>query len=106
MQVHEIIPAVRQLCLDANYELRSDTLDAYKRALEVEESPAGREVLRQLLRNAGIAREQKVPFCQDTGYAVLFIELGQEVHITGGSFYDALQEGVRQGYEQGYLRKS
>jgi len=106
IQVQEIIPAVRQLCLDANYELRSDTVEAYRRALEVEESPAGREVLRQLLRNAEIAKEQKVPFCQDTGYAVLFIELGQEVHIAGGSFYEALHEGVRQGYAQGYLRKS
>ena len=106
LSVKEIIGAVRQLCLDANYELRPDTIDAYRKALADEESPTGREVLRQLLRNAEIARAQKVPFCQDTGYAVLFVELGQEVRIRGGGFAEALNQGVREGYDQGYLRKS
>ena len=106
ISVTEIVGAVRQLCLDANYELRPDTIDAYRKALADEESPTGREVLRQLLRNAEISRAQQVPFCQDTGYAVLFVELGQEVRILGGGFAEALNQGVREGYDQGYLRKS
>jgi fumarate hydratase subunit alpha len=71
-----------------------------------EDSEVGREVLKQLIRNAEVAKEQGIPFCQDTGYAVVFVELGQEVHIVGGSFVDALNEGVRRGYQEGFLRKS
>jgi fumarate hydratase subunit alpha len=92
--------------IDANIEIRPDTVAAYHRALEQEESETGREVLRQLILNAEAAKAQRIPFCQDTGYAVVFVELGQSVHITGGSFVDALNEGVRQGYLQGFLRKS
>jgi fumarate hydratase subunit alpha len=106
IHVDDIIATICQLCIDANIEIRSDTLEAYHRALKQEESAAGREVLQQLIRNAQVAKTQRIPFCQDTGYAVVFVELGQNVHITGGFFGDALDEGVRQGYAQGFLRKS
>jgi fumarate hydratase subunit alpha len=107
-QIHidEIVSTVRQLCIDANIEIRPDTLQAYRRALDDEESEVGREVLEQLIRNAAVAIKQRLPFCQDTGYAVLFVELGQDVHIIGGSLSEAFNEGVRQGYRDGYLRKS
>jgi fumarate hydratase subunit alpha len=81
-------------------------LDAFQQALEKEESPTGRDILKHLLVNAQIARDEKIPMCQDTGLAVVFVELGQEVHIVGGSLKDAIEEGVRQGYQEGYLRKS
>lgn len=106
IHVDDIVATLRQLCIDANIELRPDTVAAYHRALEQEESEIGREVLQQLILNAEAAKTQRIPFCQDTGYAVIFVELGQNVHITGGSFVDALNEGVRQGYQQGFLRKS
>jgi fumarate hydratase subunit alpha len=102
----KIINTVRQLCIEANCQLRDDTVCALKQALNTEESPLGKEVMRQLLQNAEIARVEGMPFCQDTGYAVLFVEIGQEVHISGGSLTEALNEGVRQGYREGYLRKS
>jgi fumarate hydratase subunit alpha len=106
VHVDEVIATVRRLCIDANLELRPDTVAAYQRALDVEESAAGREVLQQLLSAAEVARTQRLPFCQDTGYAVLFVELGQDVHIVGGDLTAALDEGVRQGYRDGHLRKS
>ncbi len=106
IHVDEIILKVRQLCIDANIEIRPDTIDAYYKALKIEESEIGREVLRQLIRNAAVAKEQRLPFCQDTGYAVLFVELGQDVHMIGGSLSEAFNEGVRQGYRDGFLRKS
>jgi fumarate hydratase subunit alpha len=106
IHVDEIISTVRKLCIDANIEIRPDTLQAYRRALGEEESEIGREVLRQLIRNAQVAKEERIPFCQDTGYAVLFVELGQDVHIVGGLLADSLNEGVRQGYRDGFLRKS
>jgi len=106
IHVDDIVVILRQLCIDANIELRPDTVAAYHRALEQEESEIGREVLQQLILNAEAARTHRIPFCQDTGYAVIFVELGQSVHISGGSFVDALNEGVRQGYRQGFLRKS
>ena len=106
IHIYKIVSTVRQLCIDANIEIRPDTINAYHKALKIEESEVGREVLEQLIRNAAVAKEQRLPFCQDTGYAVLFIELGQEVHITGGLLKDALNEGVRQGYRDGFLRKS
>jgi fumarate hydratase subunit alpha len=101
-----ITAAVRGLCLEANFVLPCDTLDAYRRALETEESEVGCAVMRQLIRNAEVARADRVPFCQDTGYAVLFVELGQEVHVAGGALGAALDAGVRDGYRDGYLRKS
>jgi len=106
IHVSDIVAELRQLCIDANIEIRPDTVEAYRRALGQETSEIGREVLQQLIRNAEAARAQRIPFCQDTGYAVVFVELGQDVSITGGSFADALNEGVRQGYQQGFLRKS
>jgi fumarate hydratase subunit alpha len=106
IHVEKIIENVRQLCIDANCHLRDDTLCALNQAMKTEASPLGREVLQQLLQNAEIARTEGMPFCQDTGYAVLFVEIGQEVHVAGGALTEALNEGVRQGYEQGYLRKS
>ena len=106
IHVDEIILTVRQLCIDANIEIRPDTIDAYHKALKIEESEVGREVLEQLIRNAAVAKEQRLPFCQDTGYAVFFVELGQDIHIIGGSLSEAFNEGVRQGYWDGFLRKS
>ena len=106
IHVDDIVATIRQLCIDANIEIKPDTVEAYHRALEQEESVTGRQVLQQLILNAEVAKKQRIPFCQDTGYAVVFVELGQNVHIIGGSFADALNEGVRQGYQQGFLRKS
>ncbi|OPY59598.1 MAG: L(+)-tartrate dehydratase subunit alpha [Pelotomaculum sp. PtaU1.Bin035] len=81
-------------------------LDGLQKAYEQEISPNGKEIIRQLLMNAGIAREERVPMCQDTGCAVVFVDLGQDVRIVGGDFYEAINEGVRKGYKEGYLRKS
>jgi fumarate hydratase subunit alpha len=106
IHVDEIILTVRQLCIDANIEIRPDTIEAYHKALKIEESEVGREVLAQLIRNAAVAKEQRLPFCQDTGYAVFFVKLGQDVHIIGGSLSEAFNEGVRRGYRDGFLRKS
>jgi fumarate hydratase subunit alpha len=101
-----ITEAVRQLCIDANYRISPEMIAALERAREQEESPQGRQVLGQLLENWRIAGQGIFPICQDTGYAVLFVELGQDLHITGGNLNEALTEGVRQGYREGYLRKS
>lgn len=106
IHVDNIISALCQLCIDANIEIRPDTVEAFRRALDQEDSDLGREVLKQLIRNAEVAKEQRIPFCQDTGYAVVFVELGQEVHVVGGSLIDALNQGVRKGYQEGFLRKS
>jgi fumarate hydratase subunit alpha len=102
----EIIKVVRDLCIDANYDLGDDVLRAFNQAIEKEDSGTGREVLKELIENARIAREEQVPICQDCGLAVVFIEIGQDVHITGGDLKEAINEGVRQGYMEGYLRKS
>ena len=101
-----IIDAVKTSSIQANFELGKDVLKAFDHALEFEESPAGKHVLRQLIDNAEIAREKGIPICQDTGLAVVFVELGQEVSIIGGEFKSAIEEGVRQGYREGFLRKS
>ncbi len=95
-----------RLCQEANYYLGSDIVEAFNRALGDEISLTGKEILSQLITNAEIARENNVPMCQDTGFAVVFLELGQEVCITGGDLYNAVNEGVRRGYTEGYLRKS
>ncbi len=102
----EIIKVVRDLCIDANYDLGDDVLLAFSQAIEKEDSGTGREVLKELIENARIAREEQVPICQDCGLAVVFIEIGQDVHITGDDLKEAINEGVRQGYMEGYLRKS
>jgi len=101
-----VTETVRDLCIEANTRLPEDHLAALHRALEEEESPLGREVIEELLENARVARERCVAFCQDTGYAVFFVELGSEVRISGGELGEAIDEGVRRGYEEGFLRKS
>jgi len=102
----DVTEAVAKLLIQANYELGEDILNALKKARREEESPAGREVIDTILKNADIARSEKIPLCQDCGTAVVFLEPGQDVHITGGDLYAAVNEGVRQAYDEGYLRKS
>ena len=104
--VSEITETVARLCIEANIDLGADVEEAFRRMKETEDSPTGKEVLDLLLKNAQIAREERMPICQDTGLAVVFIDVGQDVHFTGGSLEEAFHEGVRQGYEKGYLRKS
>jgi fumarate hydratase subunit alpha len=106
LDVRAITAAVKELCITANYDLPVDVYDALKQAQETEESPVGVEVLGQLVENADIAARDRVPICQDTGLAVFFVDLGQDVHLVGGDFAAAIDEGVRQGYQEGYLRKS
>ena len=101
-----ITDAVKKLCLEANWNLEPDMLRAFDRALATERSPAGRQVLQILQQNAEMARSRRIPYCQDTGMVVCFVELGQDVHVTGGALVDAINEGVRQGYREGYLRAS
>jgi len=103
---NDIVDKVRDMCMDANYNLSADVTAAYEKALETEKSPLGQEVLRQIMQNSGIAAKESMPLCQDTGLAVFFIEYGQDVSIAGGLLSDAINEGVRQGYSKGYLRKS
>ena len=102
----EVTEAVARLFQEANFDLGEDVLDSLKRAKDKEKSPLGRQVLEQILENAKIAKGERIPLCQDCGTAVVFLELGQDVHITDGNLYAAVEEGVRQGYGQGYLRKS
>ena len=106
IDVKEIIPVVKKLCIDANYYIGEDVLDKIKEFYEKEESPTAKEVLAILLENYELAAKEKMPSCQDTGVAVVFVELGQDVHLVGGDFYEAIHEGIRQGYKDGYLRKS
>jgi fumarate hydratase subunit alpha len=102
----KVTEAVRELCIEANTRLPVDHLAALRRALDEEESALGREVLERLLENAEVARERCVAFCQDTGYAVFFVELGSEARVAGGRIGEAIDEGVRRGYKEGFLRKS
>lgn len=95
-----------RLCQEANYRLGGDVLAALERAYREEVSPAGKDILRQLIENARLACEESLPMCQDTGFAVVFLEIGQDVHVTGGDLYSAVNEGVRKGYSDGFLRKS
>ena len=106
LDVAEVTAAVRDLCITANYDLPVDVYEALKAAATAEESPVGRQVLAQLVENADIAAADRVPICQDTGFAVIFAEVGQDVHLAGGDFEESVHEGVRQGYSDGYLRKS
>ncbi len=106
VHVNQITKVIRDLFIDANYNLGADVLAAFDRGIAQDESPVAKEVLKELKENARIAREEHSPICQDTGLAVLFIDLGQDVHIVGGDFKEAVHEGVRQGYQEGYLRKS
>lgn len=104
--VSDIIEPVRQLCIEANTVLPEDVKRYLLGAAKSEESPVGREILAQITENIDIACKEKLPICQDTGVAVLFVELGQDVCLVGGNFTDAINEGVRRGYTDGYLRKS
>jgi fumarate hydratase subunit alpha len=101
-----IIPAVRQLCMDACTILGDDVIQAIEQSLKREESSIGREILSRILENASIAKTEKIPLCQDTGMAVVFVEIGQDVAISEGNLEEAINEGVRQGYRDGHLRKS
>ena len=106
INVSEITAAIKKLCVDANYYLSDDIRNQLKKAREKETWDIAKGVLDKILINADIAKNEKVPMCQDTGMACVFIELGQEVHIVGGSLSDAINSGIAQGYEEGYLRKS
>ena len=106
VHVEKITRSIRDLCIRANTVLGDDVIQAFHLALENEPSPIGRDILKRLIENAGIAEDEQVPMCQDTGLAVVYIEAGQDVHIIGGSLEKAIHEGVRQGYRDGYLRKS
>lgn len=102
----DITEAVARMCQDANFNLGEDVRSALSRARETDKSEVARQVLDQLLKNADIAAAEHIPLCQDTGLAVIFMDLGQDVHVVGGGLYDAIEQGVRKGYEEGYLRKS
>jgi len=104
--VEKISEVVRRLCIEANTILGDDAVAALTASLTVEESPIGQDILRQLLRNAEIARTEGIPLCQDTGMVVIFLEIGQDVHLTGGELETAVNEGVRRGYRDGRLRAS
>jgi fumarate hydratase subunit alpha len=106
INANEVTQAVKKLSMDSNYYLGDDVIAAINKAAKTEESPLGKEILYQILENAEIARNDKMPLCQDTGLSALFVELGQDVHVEGGHFEGAIQEGIRQGYAEGYLRKS
>ena len=106
INVNSIIDTLEEMCIEANCVLNSDVEDALKNGYESETSEIGKDVLGNILKNAQIARDEYVPICQDTGMAVVFLKVGQDVHFVGGSLNDAVNEGVRRGYEKGYLRKS
>ena len=102
----DITAAVREMCIEANHKLTPDMVNALKNAKDLEQSPIGKRVLGQLEENLQIAEEDTIPICQDTGMAVFFVEIGQDVHVTGGWIEDAINEGVKKGYTEGFLRKS
>lgn len=102
----EITKAIREMCIEANHTLSPDMQKALKKAVKEEKSPLGKKVLSQLEENLQIAKDEMIPICQDTGMAVIFMEIGQDIHIEGGNLMDAVNEGVRLGYVEGFLRKS
>lgn len=106
LNVAVITDAVEKMSIDANLYLNNDMCDAFAEALRTEDSDLGKNVMEKLLENADIARNEQMPICQDTGMAVVFVDIGQDVHLVGGNLTDAINEGVRRGYEKGYLRKS
>lgn len=106
INVKEIQDALKDMCISANYNLGNDVVKAFECSRENEESPIAKEILDNLIKNSEIAREKSVPMCQDTGMAVVFIDIGQEVRLVGGDLKEAINEGVRQGYREGFLRKS
>ncbi|MBS5164172.1 MAG: fumarate hydratase [Butyricicoccus pullicaecorum] len=106
IRTEEITALVRQLCIEANHTLPKDIQQAFETGKEQEQSPLGQMIFDEMIRNCQLACTEQVPICQDTGTAVIFAEIGQDVHVVGGAFEDAVNEGVRQGYQEGYLRKS
>lgn len=106
LHVDEIRDNVARICLDAAYNLSEDVITAFDRAIETETAPGAKEIIELLKENARIAREEHIPICQDTGIAVFFVEIGQDLRIKNGFIVDAINEGVRKGYKEGYLRKS
>ncbi len=104
--VQQITDAIREMCLEATHRLSPDMAAAFDQAVQVEESPLGCKILQDLTENLAIAQQQMIPICQDTGMAVVFLEIGQDVHLTEGDLFTAVNEGVRQGYVEGFLRKS
>ena len=106
LDVAEITENIKEMCIEANHFLSGDMVQAMQDALNAEEAPLGRQILGQLKENMAIAGEDMIPICQDTGMAVIFLEVGQEVHFEGGSLEEAVHEGVRRGYTEGFLRKS
>ena len=106
IDVADITQSIKEMCIEANHFLAGDMAEAMEEAARTEKAPLGRQILCQLQENLKIAGEDMIPICQDTGMAVLFVEIGQDVHVEGGLITDAVNEGVRQGYREGYLRKS
>ena len=106
IDVSLVTDALKEMCIEANHFLTADMKCALEQAVSAEEAPLGRQILEQLQDNLRIAAEDMIPICQDTGMAVVFAEIGQEVHFEGGSLEDAIHEGVRRGYVDGFLRKS
>jgi fumarate hydratase subunit alpha len=106
LDVSEVTQAVEELCIQACYNLPRDVVEALEAARRSEESEVGREILDICIENARVAAEEQVPICQDTGVTIVFLELGQDLHLTGGDLYEAVAEGVRRGYDKGFLRKS
>lgn len=103
---NKVVETVSELCMTANYDLGEDVLSAVRKAYDLEESSTGKSILSQIVKNAEISREERIPICQDTGFAVFFVELGEDVRILGGNLADAIRDGVKKGYKEGYLRKS
>lgn len=106
IHVNDVTSNIREMCIEANHYLAPDMDEALKNAVEIEKSSLGKQILNQLQDNLKIAGEDMIPICQDTGMAVVFMEIGQDVHFEGGSLEEAIHEGVRRGYVEGYLRKS
>lgn len=106
VHINKVIEVVRKACIDANYNLPSDVLKALEDRHLKEKNQLGKEILKDICKNAYLARDEEIPICQDTGTVVVFVKLGQEVYIEGGLLTEAINEGVRQGYKEGYLRKS
>ena len=106
IDVNEITKNIKEMCIEANHYLSKDMKIAMEKAVETEKAPLGKQILNQLQENLQIAADDMIPICQDTGMTVIFLEIGQEVHFEGGCLNDAINEGVRQGYEEGFLRKS
>lgn len=106
VSLREITRCIKEMCIESNYFLEEDVKEALDKAYETEESPVGKSVLDQLKENLDIAKKELIPICQDTGMTIVFMEIGQDVHLVDGNLEDAVNEGVRQGYDEGFLRKS